>query len=400
MIPMLDLKLEYEHQKAVIDQAIAKCLEHQQWILGPEVREFEADCAAYLGAPHCIGLSSGTDALVLSLRALAIRRKGTETFDKSDLILTTPFSFAASADAILRARATPVFIDIDPRTLTIDAAKIKESLSGLAPAVRKKVAGIVPVHLFGLAAAVNEIRAIAAENGLFVVEDAAQAFGRLVGGKKAGTLGDAGIFSFFPTKNLGGFGDAGMACTRDAETAAIIRMLSKHGGKDKFNIEHLGYNARLDTLQAAVLKAKLPFVDRMNQKRYAIARAYTEALIDLADVITPFNDSDRTYNQYTLRVTGGKRGVLARHLKERGIDTQIFYPLPLHHMKLFMAEAINGTKLFESDLASQEVLSLPIEPWMAPESVAHVAGAIREFFGQPKKPAKKNHAHLDPAARS
>src|SRR3990172_8101104 len=251
-IPMLDLRREYEYMKEEIDSAIKKCLEHQKWILGPEVGELERKITEYIGGKHCVGISSGTDALVLALMALAIKIKGKEYFDRNDEIITTPFTFTATGDAILRAGATPVFVDINPDTYNIDPASIK----GYLQSHSSRVVGIIPVHLYGQSCGMDEIMEIARENDLFILEDVAQAFGGKWKGKMLGAIGTAGTFSFFPSKNLGGFGDGGMVSTNDDENAELVRMLLKHGGRDKYNVDHIGYNARLDTLQAAILLAK------------------------------------------------------------------------------------------------------------------------------------------------
>ena len=251
-IPMLDLKLEYEYMKKDIDDAIARCLEHQRWILGPEVKALEDKIAGYLGVSNCVGISSGTDALVLGLRALALQRIEKEYWARNDKIITTPFTFTATGDAILRSGATPVFVDIDPGTFNIDPEKIEACLSS-----HQGVVGIIPVHLYGQSCAMDRIMDLARQYNLFVLEDVAQAMGGMYNGRKLGSIGDMGAFSFFPSKNLGGFGDGGMVSTNDQELADLVRMLTKHGGKDKYNVAHIGYNARLDTLQAPVLLAKL-----------------------------------------------------------------------------------------------------------------------------------------------
>lgn len=304
-VTMLDLKLEYEYMKEDIDAAIRRCLEHQKWMLGPEVEEFERKVANYLGVKHCIGVSSGTDALILSLRALAIKCKRQEYFDRSCQIITTPFTFTATSDAILRASATPVFVDIEPSTFTIDPQKVLEYLKKNSG----QVAGIIPVHLYGQACAMDEIMEIAREYNLFVVEDVAQAFGGKWKGKRLGSIGTVGCFSFFLSKNLGGFGDGGMVATNDDELAELVRMLLKHGGKDRYNVDHIGYNARLDTIQAAILLAKLKYVEEFNERRRKIAQMYDEGLKDVEGLVVPSVNhcqSYHVYHQYTIRVLGGK----------------------------------------------------------------------------------------------
>ncbi|MDA8086421.1 MAG: DegT/DnrJ/EryC1/StrS family aminotransferase [Nitrospiraceae bacterium] len=389
MIPMLDLRLEYERMKEDVDRAITRCLDHQRWIFGPEVRELEEKAGAYLGAAHCVGTSSGTEALVLALRALAIK-SGREYFDREDMIITTPFTFTATGDAILRSGATPVFIDIDPATYNLDAAVLKRYLESGAG----RPVGIVPVHLYGCPCDMKEIMELARRFKLFVVEDVAQAFGGVFGGRRLGSIGDAGAFSFFPSKNLGGFGDGGMLATGDAGLDSIVRMLIKHGGRDKYNVEHVGYNARLDTLQAAVVLSKLGHIEELNAGRRAVAGIYSEALSGMQEIVLPAAPSEglHVYNQYTIRVRGvlpdgrrtglrnGARDDLQDHLRQRGVDTMVYYPVPLHKMKVFHGRCAGPYSLGESEQAVKEVLSLPIEPFMPEEDVRHVAGLVREFF--------------------
>ena len=368
-IPMLDLKCEYKYMKEDIDTAIRRCLEHQRWILGPEVKELENEIAEYIGIKHCVGVSSGTDALVLSLRALAIKLRGREYFDKTDEIITTSFTFTATGDAILRAGTTPVFVDIDPETYNMCPDKTREYLKH-----SDKVVGIIPVHLYGQACDMDEVMKIAKEHNLFVLEDVAQAFGGMWNSKKLGSIGTAGAFSFFPSKNLGGFGDGGMVATNDDEIAKLVRMLLRHGGKDKYNVEHIGYNARLDTLQAAILLAKFKYVDEFNARRQKIAQFYNESLQNLKDIIVPktLPDAYHIYHQYTIRVLNGKRDYIQKSLKDKGISTMLYYPLPLHKMKVFENRMKISANLNESEKAATEVLSLPVEPLLKDEELEMV----------------------------
>lgn len=383
---MLDLKLEYEYMKKDIDAAITQCLKHQHWILGPEVKELENKIAGYLGVKHCVGTSSGTDALVLSLRALAIKLKGQEYFDKPDEIITTPFTFTATGDAILRSGATPVFADIDPATFNIDPAKIKEYLERRASSVERRVVGIIPVHLYGQACQMDLIMDTAKEHDLFVLEDVAQAFGSLWKNKKLGSIGTAGAFSFFPSKNLGGFGDGGMIASNDDEIADLTRMLLKHGGKDKYNVDHIGYNARLDTLQAAILLAKFKYIDEFNERRRRIAQTYTKELSGLEGLVLPITHDPspitgvyHVCHQYTIRVLNGKRDALQQHLKENGISTMVYYPVPLHQMKVFKERMRMPESLGQAEKAAKEVMSLPIEPLLKNAQIKTITIAIRRF---------------------
>ncbi len=376
-IPMLDLKQEYEYMKEGIDLAIKRCLEHQKWILGPEVKELEDAIARYVGVKHGIGVSSGTEALVLSLRALAIKVKGEEYFSKEDEIITTPFTFTATGDAILRAGATPVFIDINPNTYNINHEKIREYLTKSS-----RVVGIIPVHLYGQACEMQEIMGFAKEYNLFVVEDVAQAFGGIWKDRKLGSIGTTGTFSFFPSKNLGGFGDGGMISTNDDKLAELIRMLLKHGGKDKYNVDHIGYNARLDTIQAAVLLSKIKYMDEFNGRRRHIAEIYTRELSGIDGLTLPFSNTQpadgNVFHQYTVRTSS--RDKLQRYLRERGISTMLYYPFPLHKMKVFDRRAKISGQLTDAERAAVEVLSLPIEPLQKVEDTKYVVESIKQFF--------------------
>ncbi len=379
-IPLLDLKQEYRYMLEDIDNALLKNIADAKYILGPEVRELEQKIAEYLGVKHCIGCSSGTEALVLSLRALAIKTKGKEYFDRTDKIITTPFTFTATGDAILRAGATPVFVDIDPKSFNIDPDKIRKYLSMHYRSNGSRVVGIVPVHLYGHPCHMDQIMEIAREYDLFVVEDVAQAFGGMWKGQKLGSIGHTGAFSFFPSKNLGGFGDGGMVATKDEEIAELVRMLIKHGGKDKYNVEHIGYNARLDTIQAAILLAKLKHIDEFNQRRRKIAQIYNQKLEGLNVGLPIVEDSNvyHVYHQYTIRVPADKRDKLQGYLKANNVSTMVYYPVPLHKMKVFegRCEAID---IIEAEVAPKEVLSLPIEPLLTEEEIDFVCTAIREF---------------------
>jgi dTDP-4-amino-4,6-dideoxygalactose transaminase len=390
-IPMVNLKLEYEYMKDEIDSVIKRCLEHQNWILGLEVKELEDSIAEYLGVKHCIGVSSGTEALVLSLRALAIKIKGKEYFDKADEIITTPFTFTATGDAILRAGAKPVFIDIDPVTYNIDSIKIREYLtqhSKLKTQNSANVIGIIPVHLYGQSCDMDRINAIAEEYGLFVVEDVAQAFGGRWRGKRLGSIGTTGAFSFFPSKNLGGFGDGGMVSTDNDEIARLVRMLLKHGGKDKYNVDHIGYNARLDTIQAAVLLAKFKYIDEFNERRREVAAIYNEGLKGIDGVSLPaytsLSDAYHVYNQYTIAtINTKKRDEIQRHLKENKISSMVYYPVPLHRMKVFGdGRSRTGSILHNAEKASCIVLSLPIEPLQGKDVTQMVIDAIDYIASQ------------------
>jgi UDP-2-acetamido-2-deoxy-ribo-hexuluronate aminotransferase len=377
-IPMLDLRLEYEYMRADIDAALKACLEHQHWIFGPEVKQLEDKIASYLGVKHCIGICSGTDSLVLSLRAQAIKLKTREYFDKTDEVVTTSFTFTATGDAILRSGATPVFVDIDPETYNIDTEKIREYIKS-----GKNVVGIIPVHLYGQACNMDEIMKMAKENDLFVIEDVAQAFGGKWKDNKLGSIGTAGSFSFFPSKNLGGFGDGGMVATNDDETMDLVRMLLRHGGKDKYNVDHVGYNARLDTLQAAIVLAKFKYIDEFNKKRRQVGMQYNNGLSKVEGIVLPefLPDAFHVYHQYTIRILNGKRDELQKYLKEKGVSTMVYYPYPLHKMKVFgNGRSRSFGNLENAETTTESVLSLPIEPLQSKEDTLYVIDCVKGYF--------------------
>lgn len=371
VVPMLDLRRQYEYLKPTIDRRLRRALEHQHWILGPEVKELEERICRYIGTRHAIGCASGTDALVLALRALALKMRGEEYLRREDEVITSAFTFTATGDAIIRAGATPVFCDVDPVTFNISARTIE-------PAITKQTVGIVPVHLYGRACPMDEIVAIARSHRLFVVEDVAQAFGAEWAGVRCGAWGDGGAFSFFPSKNLGGFGDGGMVTTSDAELASYVDVLRRHGGKDKYNAEYVGYNSRLDTLQAAILLAKMDSIEELNARRKFIAECYSHELKGLDGLVIPplAENGNHVFHQYTIRADDRDR--LAARLRERGVATMVYYPVPLHRMRLFAGRCRTAGELPEAERAAAEVLSLPIEPLLRPEELNHVVVSIRE----------------------
>lgn len=370
-IPMLDLTVETLYQYSDIEEGIDNVIRKSNFILGDEVRKLEEKIANYVGTRYAVGVSSGTDALVLSLRALAIKNKKKEFFDKEDLIITTPFTFTATGEAILRAGATPLFVDIDIDTYNIDPEQVEKAVKKYG----SRVKGIIPVHLYGQPCNMDEIMRIAKEYDLFVVEDCAQSFGAKWEGKQTGSFGDTGCFSFFPSKNLGGFGDGGMITTNDGELYELLLMLRKHGGKDKYNVDHIGYNARLDTIQAAVLLARFDYIEEFTQKRRKIAQIYNESLKAINWIKTPrvLSKAFHVYHQYTIKINGKDRDVVQRKLKKKGIQTMVYYPVPLHKMRVFQNNSMEiFGKLENSELASEQVLSLPIEPLYRRETANHI----------------------------
>ena len=373
---MLDLHKEYEYMKEQIDSAIGRCLKHQRWIHGPEVSQLETEVSKYLGAAKAVGVASGTDALVISLRCMAMKFKNKEYFDHSDKIITTPFTFTASGDAILRSGGTPVFVDIDPQSYNIDVAKVRDYLADN----HNGVVGIVAVHLYGQSCDMDALIELADQYDLFVVEDVAQAFGGKWKQQCLGTIGAAGAFSFFPSKNLGGFGDGGMIATDDDEIAEIANMLLRHGGKDKYNVEHVGYNSRLDTIQAAILLAKLKYIDEFTQKRRDIAKCYNDELAGSSWLSCPveLENAYHVYHQYTVRITQADRDEIKEILQQKEIGTAVYYPFALHQMQLFSQRAEIVGQLEQAECASRQVLSLPIEPLYSEEEIQEVCNCLKQ----------------------
>ena len=378
-IPLLDLKREYDFMKNDVNEAIKKCLQHQKWILGEEVKELEKKVSEFIGIKYCVGVASGTDALVISLRALSIKRRNEDYWEKDDLIITTPFTFTATGDAILRSGATPLFIDVNLDTLNIDIEKVEEVLNS---EYSSKIVGILPVHLYGNPCEIEEMKKLAEKYNLFVVEDCAQSFGAEYNGKKTGSFGDINAFSFFPSKNLGGFGDGGMVGTDDEKLFGISEMLRKHGGKDKYNVNYIGYNSRLDTIQAGILLTKMKYLNEFNTRRRKISQVYSEGLKNIEFIKIPVekNSGFSVYNQYTIRIKNGKRDELKKYLEENGIKTAIYYPLPLHKMEVFEGKSKVFGSLENSERLCEEVLSLPIEPLLGESEIEYVVSKVKKFF--------------------
>ena len=365
MIPILDLKAQYESIKDEINAAIDGVLESTQFILGPAVRDLEQRVAAYCECEYGVGVASGTDALRLTLTALGI--------GPGDEVITTPFTFIATANTISNCGARPVFVDIDSLTCNIAPAAIEA-------AITERTKAIVPVHLYGQPADMDPIMELAEINGLYVIEDAAQAIGARYKGRRVASIGHAGCLSFYPTKNLGAYGDGGMVVTNDAALAEKVDILRRQGGKKKYHAEVLGFNSRLDSLQAAILGVKLKYLDGWNEARRRVAQRYNELLDDMP-VTTPYESPDayHVYHQYTIRAP--QRDALAAYLKECGIGTMIYYPVPLHLQGLYASLGYEVGGLPVSEAASREVLSLPMYPELTGAQQQEVAQAIREFYG-------------------
>jgi dTDP-4-amino-4,6-dideoxygalactose transaminase len=376
-IPLLDLRAQYLTIKDEIKAAIDEVLESQHFILGPKVEELEHNIAAYSGAKYAIGVSSGTDALLVSLMAIDIR--------PGDEIITSPFTFFSTAGVISRLNAVPVFIDIDPITYNIDPLKIK-------PAITDKTKAIIPVHLFGQCADMDPIIEIAKNHNIYVIEDAAQSIGAEYKGKKAGSIGNIGIFSFFPSKNLGGYGDGGMVVTNDQILYEKIKALRVHGSKPKYYHKIVGGNFRLDSLQAAILIVKLKYLDIWSQKRRENANYYDKRFQEIGlkkkgHIKTPEPVYKRSgdknyhiYNQYTIQ--SKQRDKLQASLKENGIGTEIYYPLPLHLQECFKDLGYKKGDLPASEEAVFSVLSIPIYPELTPAQKDYIVQKISEFYNK------------------
>jgi dTDP-4-amino-4,6-dideoxygalactose transaminase len=389
-IPIVDLRAQYANIREQVRHAIDEVNDSQQFILGPAVSKFEAQMAAYLRCQHTVGVASGSDALLLALMALGI--------GPGDAVITTPFTFFSTVSSITRLGAKPLFIDIDPDTYLISARGIEELLQQRGQNARGgardgktglRIKAILPVHLFGQCCAMIELIALARTYGLQIVEDVAQACGArmAIGGtiKFAGTIGELGCFSFFPSKNLGGFGDGGMVCTNRRELAENIGMLRRHGERTKYFHEVTGLNSRLDSLQAAVLAIKQQYLDTWCEERIRRAEKYRELFGKtrlLGNGITKFprsvTDKSHVFNNYV--ISAERRDELKPFLAERGIQTEIYYPLPLHLQNCFTELGYKKGDFSQAELASSHVLALPLYPELTAAQQETVVGAIRDFY--------------------
>lgn len=359
-IPLTDVQLLYVQLREEIDEAVREVLGGGHYILGSNVKMLEQEIAAYCGTAYGIGVASGTDALILSLLAGGV--------GPGDEVLTTPYTFFATAGAVARVGARPVFLDIEPATFTLNVEDARQKIT-----LRTKA--IIPVHLFGQMADMENINQLAREFNLLVIEDACQAIGSEQRNQKAGSHGHLGCFSFFPTKNLGGYGDGGMVVTSDAELAKRVHLLRVHGSNKKYYHQIIGYNSRLDELQAAIIRIKLRHLERWNEERRNLAALYGQLLVVTGitlPVEIPFNR--HVYNLYTIRCPG--RDAVVQDLRQKGISTGVYYPLPLHLQEAFSYLDYRPGDLLEAERASREVLSLPIYPGMTGSMVKHVAEVL------------------------
>lgn len=358
-IPMVDLAIQYRELKDSIDKAVANVLETTQFILGPQGSAFEQEIAGYLGVKHAIGVSSGTDALHLALRAAGL--------GPGDEVITSPFTFIATAEAIAYVGATPVFVDIDPRTFNIDISLVEA-------AITPRTRAVLPVHLFGQPADLAPLKELCAAKNLLLIEDCAQSCGAAYGERMTGAWGDLGCYSFFPSKNLGCFGDGGLISTNSDDLAAQVRMLRNHGSRQRYHHAVIGYNSRLDDLQAAILRVKLQHLDRFNRLRREHAHLYSQLLSELG-VEAPYEDGKgvHVYHQYTILTD--RREELQAALAEAKIASAVYYPIPLHRQEVF-ADLCRDVSFPVSEQVASRVLSLPIYPELTRAQVERVVKII------------------------
>ncbi|MDO9423470.1 MAG: DegT/DnrJ/EryC1/StrS family aminotransferase [Methylobacter sp.] len=363
MIPMVNLKAQYVGIKDEVERGLAETIENCSFILGPNVQAFEKEAADYLGVKHAIAVASGTDALHLALIA--------EGIGAGDEVITTAFTFIATAEAIKYVGAIPVFVDIDPKTFNI-------SPEAIAKAITPKTKAVMPVHLFGQPADMTAIKQLCDRHNLKLIEDCCQSFGASINGKQTGAIGHAAGYSFFPSKNLGAFGDGGLVVTNSDETAAKLKMLHNHGSDVRYYHDVIGYNSRLDEMQAVILRAKLKRIDQYNKDRRRAGHYYSELLIDLP-LTTPFEDGlgEHVYHQYT--VLCERRDELLKALQDKQIACAVYYPVPLHRQNVFKQEYA-AVSLPVTEFVAANCLSLPICPFLEGDSIREIAAVIRDVL--------------------
>jgi dTDP-4-amino-4,6-dideoxygalactose transaminase len=371
-VPALDLKAQYRAIRHEIEPVLRAVVESQYFVLGPEVAGLEAEVARYCQAPHAVGCASGSDALLLPLMAWEI--------GPGDEVITTPYTFFATAGAVWRTGARPVFVDIEPDTYNLDPSRLEA-------AITPRTKAILPVHLYGQAADMEPILGIARRHGLHVLEDAAQSIGALYRGRPVGTWGDAAAYSFYPSKNLGGFGDGGLMTASDEALARRLARLRVHGMEPKYYHHEVGFNSRLDALQAAILRVKLRHLDAWTAARRRVAQSYRELFRGhgLEGAVTlPVERPDcfHVYNQFVIRVAESLRDPLRAHLSDRRIGTEIYYPIPLHLQDCFAALGYREGAFPLSEAAARQTIALPMYPELSDAALRHVVGSIAEFARQ------------------
>lgn len=366
-IHSFDLKRQYQNLKLEIDRAVQSVMEKGQFILGENVSLLESEVSVYCGTKYAIGVASGTDALLLSLRALGL--------GPGDEVITTPFTFFATAEVISNLGAKPVFVDIEPDTFNIDVEMVEKEIT-------KNTKVILPVHIFGQMCDMDKLLELKEQYNLSIVEDACQAIGAVYNGKRAGSIGDTGCFSFFPTKNLGAFGDGGMIVTNDERIRDKILMLRNHGSKKKYYHEELGYNSRLDEIQSAILRVKLRHLDSYIKRRQEIASLYSNLLLDIPYVKTPRIKEGRTHTFHQYIIRAERRDELQKYLSDNGIGSTVYYPLPLHLQNVYSSLGYKLGDFPEAERASKDVLALPMWPELKDEEVREVVEVIKSFYGK------------------
>ncbi len=375
-VPLLDLKPQYQQIKSDVEAEMADIVASQHFILGPKVEKLEREIADYCHVKDSVGVSSGTDALIIALMAAGV---GT-----GDLVLTTPYTFFATGGGISRLGGRPVFVDIDPVTYNISPEALAQVYDALPAAEKARVKAVIPVHLYGQCAEMDPILTWAKSHQVIVIEDAAQAIGSEYQGRRAGSMGDYGCFSFFPSKNLGAFGDGGIVTVNNEENAERLRVLRMHGSKPKYFHKLIGGNFRLDALQAAVVSVKLKYLDGWSKKRQENARCY-DALFAEAGLTGKIGlptvvQNRHIFNQYVIRVPQ-KRDDLRTHLGEKGVGSEIYYPLPLHLQECFADLGYGKASFPEAEKAAEETLALPIYPELSDEQLTYVVDCIKGFMG-------------------
>lgn len=372
MIPIVDLKRQYKQTGEQIEKAVVDVLRSGAYILGPNTKALEAEIASYIGTKHAIGLNSGTDALHLALRAMDI--------GKGDEVITVAFTFVATTESIEIVGATPVFVDIDPDTFNIDAKAIEAKIT-------PKTKAIMPVHLYGQPVDMDVIMDIAKRYNLYVIEDCCQAIGATYKGKKVGSFGDVGAYSFFPTKNLGGMGDGGMAVTNSDYLNGRMLALRNHGGAVRYHHDEIGVNSRLDEIQSAILRVKMNYIDQWNTMRREAAARYNELFKDCEDVVTPkeLDDTYCVYHQYTVKVPN--RDAVQKMLNENGVGAMIYYPIPLHMQKVHAHLGYEENSLPHTVENTKLVMSLPMFAELTAEEQKEVADKVKDAIKKSKEAA-------------
>ncbi|MEM0133933.1 MAG: DegT/DnrJ/EryC1/StrS family aminotransferase [Thermoplasmatales archaeon] len=365
-IHFVDLQRQYKSMSKELDNAVKEVMSSGRYVGGEVVRNFERKFSNYIGSKYGIGVGSGSDALIIALQALGI--------GPGDKVATVSFTFVSTVDAILHVGATPVFVDIDPKTLTINTEKLKASMS-------KDVKAIIPVHLYGSPASMKEVQEVASDYGSFVVEDAAQAHGASFDGKKVGSIGDIGCFSFYPSKNLGALGDGGFLTTNDSEIADRVKLLREYGQMEKYRHVLLGWNSRLDPIQASVLSAKLNHLDEWNSKRRKIASIYSDLLENIDGLSFQSTSSSGVGVYHIYSIFSEKRDKLRAYLSQRNIETGVHYPIPVHN-QIYYSEYRKGSeeRLKETETAAKKELSLPMFPEIEEGEVDFIVESVKDFF--------------------